>query len=442
MEEPPKTLPHASGLKNQKITSNHSSQGRKSDTTASSDGSRASSRSASPTPSLAGGGGDGGLGKVFFGFADFGDLAEAEKVRAKGGAEATVFDPALIHLLATHYYVPQLPPPPRYASDVDLEVEIEGEQKNTSAIAVTSPLSFDYNYLVLCYDIAVTSCRKNFAVASAAGLNCRASVWASLEALLPYPQDIGTNAASDTPEVVFSDDLPFTTEVIATLLSELLEGGDAQHFVVMCEILRCAQILPRILQSAQIPARRTRSIYVAYIDLLMRLELFAQANQIVKSSDDEEIAAMSRKDVEIKIQCGGCKKSELRRKDVRVAAATVYCQTCKACVSRCSLCDLPVTGLLQWCPICGHGGHLSCLKKWFSLYTCCPTGCGHQCCVSLYQPDDSATSSAPQPHHRSRENGAEEVLEEEVEDDIDKLLHRRRQSLKNMRRKQLTQRFS
>jgi hypothetical protein len=38
---------------------------------------------------------------------------------------------------------------------------------------------------------------------------------------------------------------------------------------------------------------------------------------------------------------------------------------------------------LQWCPLCGHGGHYSCSIQWFEQSTCCPTGCGHKCCFSL-----------------------------------------------------------
>lgn len=49
------------------------------------------------------------------------------------------------------------------------------------------------------------------------------------------------------------------------------------------------------------------------------------------------------------------------------------------CVGLCALCQKPVTRMLQWCPICGHGGHSSCLQQWFSSHLTCPSGCGHRC---------------------------------------------------------------
>ncbi|EGR34571.1 protein disulfide isomerase family protein 3, putative [Ichthyophthirius multifiliis] len=39
---------------------------------------------------------------------------------------------------------------------------------------------------------------------------------------------------------------------------------------------------------------------------------------------------------------------------------------------------LPVRGLLMWCQICQHGGHLHEMKKWFKNNQECPTRCGHR----------------------------------------------------------------
>ena len=69
-----------------------------------------------------------------------------------------------------------------------------------------------------------------------------------------------------------------------------------------------------------------------------------------------------------------------------------YCVNCSMCVSACSVCHKPVRGLLHWCPLCAHGGHLECNRKWFSLYSTCPAGCGHKCCSSLLSSRQESTS--------------------------------------------------
>jgi hypothetical protein len=38
-------------------------------------------------------------------------------------------------------------------------------------------------------------------------------------------------------------ELPFTSQLLGRLLHELLEGGDVQHFVVACELLRSAAVM-------------------------------------------------------------------------------------------------------------------------------------------------------------------------------------------------------
>ena len=47
--------------------------------------------------------------------------------------------------------------------------------------------------------------------------------------------------------------------------------------------------------------------------------------------------------------------------------------------ARCSVCQLPVRGVLVWCQGCGHGGHADHMRKWFEKSLECPTGCGHVC---------------------------------------------------------------
>lgn len=202
-------------------------------------------------------------------------------------------------------------------------------------------------------------------------------------ALAPSPSIIAGRAPDEM-------DLPFAYDLLAELLKELSDGGDSQHFVLVCEVVRRVGILRDLLCRANISSHRTRQIYMAYIELLRKLELFPQANHIINASDDEEISKMSRRDVDIHLKCATCRK-ELPMRSADVLSATVWCKECRACVSNCSYCNKPVVGLLQWCPVCSHGGHFGCLQKWFSSHTECPTGCSHHCCSTLVNPSQTTT---------------------------------------------------
>lgn len=39
----------------------------------------------------------------------------------------------------------------------------------------------------------------------------------------------------------------------------------------------------------------------------------------------------------------------------------------------------PIKGLLIWCQICSHSGHLKEISEWFKKNKECPSGCGHKC---------------------------------------------------------------
>lgn len=449
-------------------------------------------------------------GAVVVGLADLPTLQDAMRVRNErsGGAEASVFDPALMYLLAKHYsfgktwnYTTlnlsadeeqawiqtalleycQYHPTTSLASQFSELFLLEDETKDSLLITSSSSpaaaplggttttcgtvISSKNNKqidgeLLQMYQNILIACEKNINIANIAGLKCRAAIWSSLLALIPFPSHhftpkpafnlLPTNAM--IPSMLnLHMPLPFTNQLLANLLNELLEGGDAQHFVVVCELLRRVKLLATILSLAQIPPLRVRMIYMAYIDLLQKQELFVEANEIIKSSNDEYIATLSQRDVDIALKCNQCKRElpRYRRLEynahfaVTLAATTngnnangnnnsseslkslmssskrfdwtnnqqphngvlnrenssdsvlsvlgvsgyarntpVRCESCQLCVSHCAYCHQPVTGMIQWCPICAHGGHYACMKYWFSREKCCPTGCNHHCCAS------------------------------------------------------------
>ena len=39
----------------------------------------------------------------------------------------------------------------------------------------------------------------------------------------------------------------------------------------------------------------------------------------------------------------------------------------------------PIKGLIMWCQICSHSGHMKEIAEWFKTNKECPVGCGHRC---------------------------------------------------------------
>lgn len=169
-------------------------------------------------------------------------------------------------------------------------------------------------------------------------------------------------------------EIPFAEELLGGLLRELLEGGDCQHFVVLCEILRHCGLLDSASVAASIGDMRRRETYLAYFELLAKLKLFCCANTIIKASSEEYISKLSRHGVLMHTACAKCGK------ELPENVRTQWCVKCHRCAAMCVLCHMPVRGLMHWCPVCGHGGHLSCTEAWFKAHGTCPSGCGHDCC--------------------------------------------------------------
>ena len=62
-----------------------------------------------------------------------------------------------------------------------------------------------------------------------------------------------------------------------------------------------------------------------------------------------------------------------------------YCADCNHVILKCCVCRIGVRGLVSFCHVCGHGGHLFHLNKWFEDNDMCPSGCGHYCRGVLVQ---------------------------------------------------------
>lgn len=293
----------------------------------------------------------------------------------RNNAEASVFDPAVIYVLATRYAMPHF-----FSDPTATEARAQSADWLGAPSAQTELREEEATYVA-----ALTACRANEATAEQAGLQCRAAVWAAMRALIPLPGDAGPGR-----------ELPFAAEVLSQLLKDLLEAGDSQHFVSICETLRHLRVsappsnalslvaqesslLEQVYSLANLPTQAIRRVYLSYLDLLMHLQLHCKATEIIKSLSDVSLVVSLQKDIDFAIKCSKCRK-EIAKRDATAKYSPAWCVTCRRCASLCSFCHEACTGLMQWCPVCTHGGHLECMVRWFRLYNTCPTGCGHGCC--------------------------------------------------------------
>ena len=214
-------------------------------------------------------------------------------------------------------------------------------------------------------------CKHNRNAALDLGLLQRAALWAAMGVLLPQVSNAKTV-------------LPMSKRLLGNILSELLDQGDCQSFVVCCEILRREKCLESVSIS------RLQEGYLAYIgifymkyfaasrlicmyvDLLSRFKLYEISTSLLKNSEDAYLSRLSKSDVMIYTSCSDCGK------EIPEGLSAPWCSKCRK-TPLCSLCAKPVRGLLHWCPICSHGGHVACMKLWFSRNDTCATGCGHSC---------------------------------------------------------------
>jgi Zinc-ribbon, C4HC2 type len=215
-------------------------------------------------------------------------------------------------------------------------------------------------------------CIDNKHICEEMGLLQRASVWSMMEIL------------------VTQLDRELTKTIVFNLLAELLENGDCQSFVISIEIIRQEVDSYNLELSWCIP--RQREGYIAYIELLNRFGFFILTTSLLKHSDDTYLIQLSKSDVIIFTSCSQCGK------ELTEGLSTPICLKCKRITAICCYCNLPVKGLLHWCPVCAHGGHIKCMKLWFKSFDTCASGCGHNCqrksleVIPTYEKKDSSGS--------------------------------------------------
>ncbi|TFK63945.1 WD40 repeat-like protein [Pluteus cervinus] len=150
-------------------------------------------------------------------------------------------------------------------------------------------------------------------------------------------------------------------EALRTALEELADQGDVQTCAMM------SIIAPTELGLGE---RRAIRFLESYVDILSRLKLLGPASYIRKFSNVETIQNPTTLQTTIYTACGTCRKPLLIPAGSYLPGEVfrggfTFCMGCKVAASVCTICRLPVKGLLFECPVCTHGGHQACYRDYY-----------------------------------------------------------------------------
>ena len=162
----------------------------------------------------------------------------------------------------------------------------------------------------------------------------------------------------------------FIREQIIDIIFYYADNGDLQTSAFMIMVFRSTTVIngPKTKMLWDV-----NSVLRSYINLLYRIRCHSSAADIIKYWHISDIQNEYSKNFDISTKCQYCNNRESGKQ------IKCYYDKCGKFNSHWSLCDIPVLGRMWWCQHCGHGGHHSHMKQWFSKSTQCPVGCGHQC---------------------------------------------------------------
>ncbi|KAL4244097.1 GATOR2 complex protein WDR24 [Abortiporus biennis] len=183
-------------------------------------------------------------------------------------------------------------------------------------------------------------------------------------------------------------------EAMRETLEVFADEGDVQ----MCTMLA-------LIASEELKVSKSRLVRFleSYIEILVRLRLHTTAAYMRKFSPAEEVRNTTSLETTFYTSCGKCNKPILRPATARALTTTPtsstvplqggteqqrkeigtlnklrhksgkkpngsygFCVSCKKSSATCSICHLPVRGLLFKCPICMHGGHSKCYQAYYT----------------------------------------------------------------------------
>ncbi|KAF9443030.1 hypothetical protein P691DRAFT_844497 [Macrolepiota fuliginosa MF-IS2] len=172
---------------------------------------------------------------------------------------------------------------------------------------------------------------------------------------------VGTARRADIVGVEEEKMLKYCWEALREAFEGLVIDGDVQTAAVMAAVAA---------EGLGVSVRRRLHIFDAYIDQLLKYQLYTTAAYFRKHSKVQQIKNMTLLDTTIYTICGKCKKPLIRpvgrpSEDSWKRPTFSYCLGCKGPTVTCTICRLPVRNMLFQCSICHHGGHQSCYRQFY-----------------------------------------------------------------------------
>lgn len=135
----------------------------------------------------------------------------------------------------------------------------------------------------------------------------------------------------------------------------------------------------------------------AYLERLSRYQFYVAAAYIRKNVTHAEITELTQMETTFYTSCGRCGKAIESSASSKPPGEIpdggfAFCPNCRRLASQCSICQLPVRGLLLHCVVCSHGGHQSCYRD---FYAALPS------LLDPTPPPDPPLTARPTPTHRS-----------------------------------------
>lgn len=230
-------------------------------------------------------------------------------------------------------------------------------------------------------------CLENSNVCQSIGEDDKSKFWEIMSIVTLYQKDYMEYFASNTEN---SSQEPFSLkDMISKIqLKQLdfkdfflktfnwyLDQGDVQTCVYLVLLFgRCSSLAADAF--TEIPRSTLEQVFISYIEILQRFQLFIESTAIINNTEFESIRNINQKSTSFYTSCARCFKPILTSKNQK---GYWCCDRCGQMLPPCSICKLPVKGVFVTCNICGHGGHIKHLKEWFKRNRECPTGCGHIC---------------------------------------------------------------
>ncbi|TRM56232.1 hypothetical protein BD626DRAFT_441257 [Schizophyllum amplum] len=129
------------------------------------------------------------------------------------------------------------------------------------------------------------------------------------------------------------------------------------------DIQTCAMLALVAGNELHVGPRRLGRFLDAYLDILTRLQLHTAAAYVRKFCTVQDVRKESTMETTLYTACMKCRRALLAPPSA-TRGAFAYCAACRA-FFLCSICRLPVRGLLFHCALCGHGGHQTCYRAYY-----------------------------------------------------------------------------